>query len=557
MFGGAMILAFEFTYVSKNGILETLLQEIATDFGIVFRLTHQGETLTLYVEDTKERLGAFADVLSLSLPLSIFFKSSSVYVADALPTQSDVAVQSTHTPLFTPKVLALVEQTKAPFASHQGAEQNMALVQNDHVAMQAKNRDEYLALYASIADALASNVSVGIQNDTSSYTITTIENAAALASMEAIEVIATDLSVVERLAVVRDNEIKALASMERPSIRVKVNALFAQKNILPTQRVVIRLGDDLFLYQLSKVLFEKGIHFIARTAHPFQEASTKVILSGMQPALPLQIAVFENGEIALIKGDAYASKSLKESTEKFDEPSHGVFASLMQENNLFDASVSCFYLSKTHQDRIMHYSKEHGMLNLIEFPLPASFEELFSQIARSNPNAQRLVENYQTQYREICEKALQMPLLNDLPQSVYSLFKIASIVLGLSDSFENAAERLLENAEDFGGQKGPRMDCYLQKEDALSADFDYVRLIKSAMSYKLAGTDDNTLSFGLVESMAYFLTDLADAHKETLANQKIALGGSLFGYKRFSEIVIKNIKPNHTICMNKELPIDL
>lgn len=31
--------------------------------------------------------------------------------------------------------------------------------------------------------------------------------------------------------------------------------------------------------------------------------------------------------------------------------------------------------------------------------------------------------------------------------------------------------------------------------------------------------------------------------------------GSLFGYKRFSEMIIKNLKPNHSLCFNKELPI--
>ena len=113
-----------------------------------------------------------------------------------------------------------------------------------------------------------------------------------------------------------------------------------------------------------------------------------------------------------------------------------------------------------------------------------------------------------------------------------------------------------ENAEDFGGQKGPRMDYHLQKSDALSSDFDYVRLIKSAMSYKMAETDDVTLCFGILESLAFFLSDQSDAHKEGILSARIAFGGSLFGYKRLSEMVIKNIKPNHTICMNRELPIE-
>jgi hydrogenase maturation factor HypF (carbamoyltransferase family) len=130
------------------------------------------------------------------------------------------------------------------------------------------------------------------------------------------------------------------------------------------------------------------------------------------------------------------------------------------------------------------------------------------------------------------------------------------MVLGLSETFESAVEQLIENAEDFGGQKGPRIDYFLQKEDALSSDIDYVRLVRSGISYKLAGTDNTTLSFGYMESLSYFISDLCDTHKENLLTSKIALGGSLFGYKRFSEMIAKNLKPNHTICFNKELPID-
>lgn len=552
-----MILAFEFNYVSKNGILETLLQEIVHDFGISSKITHHDTKVTLYVEENEERLIAFADTIALSLPLSIFFKSSSVYVAETIPSDAGSVTPSINSVVFTPKNLSMVDMTKAPFLTDHDTKQSMSLCDNGHNIVEAKNTDEYVKLYASVVDALSANQSVKIETDTHSYTIATIENAASLAARDDIEIIATDLSVVERLAVIRENELKALASLERPSIRVKINALFAQKNILSTSRVKIRLADDLLLYQLSKILFEKGIFFLCKTSKPLQSPSKSVSVTGMQTTPPIQISVFENGEIAIIKGDAYASDALKESIKKFDEPSHAVFASIMQENDAFDTPASCFYLSTQHDDRVMHYSKEHGMLNLIEFPLPSTFEELFAEIKRCNSNAERLMENYQIQYADVYAKALHTSIPKDLSKSLYSTYKIAAIALGLSDSFDDAAERLLENAEDFGGQKGPRMDCHLQKEGALNADFDYARFIKSAISYKLAGTDDNTLSFGLVESLAYFLTDLADAHKENLSNQKIALGGSLFGYKRFSEIVIKNIKPNHTICMNKELPIDL
>lgn len=50
----------------------------------------------------------------------------------------------------------------------------------------------------------------------------------------------------------------------------------------------------------------------------------------LQPIDPLLVSVLENGAILIVKGSGYASFALKASLEKFDEPSHAAFASIMQ-----------------------------------------------------------------------------------------------------------------------------------------------------------------------------------------------------------------------------------
>lgn len=553
-----MILAFEFNYVSNNGILENLLKEIANDFGISHKIIRKDSIVTLFVEEDETRLCTFADTLSASLPLSIFFKSSSVEVVDTMSDITEVIPPLAYTIEFTPKILASVDNPNseyylAPFIS--ASRTNVKLYQNENELLHGSDAKAYEAVYDTLAELIANGENVTIQTKNGSYVYGKIENIASCT--QTLEVIATDLSVVERMVVCRENEIKALASLERPAIRFKVNALFSQKGIVKESRVILRLADDLFMYQLSKRLFSKGVQFLFKATTQNCKASYSVQFDAKLQAIePLLVSVLENGAILIVKGSDYASSTLKASLEKFDEPSHGAFASIMQEHQLFDATTSCFYLSTLHNDRIMHYSKEHGMLNLIEISLPSSFEELFAEIGRSSPNAERLVANYKEQFPEIYAKAIETIIPNDTPKSIYSLWKIVAMVLGLSETFESAAEQLIENAEDFGGQKGPRIDYFLQKEDALSSDIDYVRLVRSGISYKLAGTDNTTLSFGYMESLSYFISDLCDTHKENLLTSKIALGGSLFGYKRFSEMIAKNLKPNHTICFNKELPID-
>lgn len=556
-----MILAFEFNYLSKNGVLETILKEICSDFSIKHIIVRESKNVTLYVEDEEQTLGQFADKLAYALPLSVFFKSSSVYVADTFPSAEEIIPPLNVPVIFTPKRLESVESDNSPayllpYVNFQMGNDTLTCKMAD-TSFSATDSTSLETLYTMIARALNDSKSVDIKLSSGHFILGRVEQLHHFSDLKNAEIIPTDLSVVERMVVIRDNEIKALATLERPAIRCKVNAMYAQKNILPMQRVLIRLADELLLHHLCKHLFALGVHFLFRV--PIQANHADMVLEStvlLNPIEPLKICVLENGEIVILEGNSFASKTVLENRQKFDAPAHGAFASVMQEHQLFDAKVACFYLSAYHDDKIMNYSTEHGMLDLTHFPIPNSIEALLEEIAKSSKSAARLVENYKEHFPEIYQNALHVKLPPTAPKSLYTLWGIIAIVLGFAKEFENAAQSLIELAEDFGGQKGPRMDYFLQKEGVLICDFDYIRLIRSGMSFKLAGTDDTTLSFGYLQSLAYFISDTADVYKESIGNEAIGLCGSLFGYRRLSEMVYKNLKPNHMICFNLELPIE-
>lgn len=557
-----MVLAFEFQYISQNGVLENLLKNIAVDFEIAHKIIKDGSIVTLYVEDTSDKLGLFADFLSTSLPLSIFFKSSSVQVvAEIPPIQETIPSLCNFTIEFTPRILSEIKDVNSslylnPFATTT-QDNELILSLNGVESFCAKDASGFNKLYEEMATLIEQGENIQIKTKSGNFCFGKVENINTAKIGDDFEIIATDMSILEKMVVIRENEMKVLASLERPSLRLKVNSLYAAKGILPTQRVKLRLADDLLIHLLCERLFAKGIYFIFKVASKNFTCNYVLDFEKTLPFMePLEITILENGEILIVKGKSYASKSLIENLEKFKEHAHASFASIMQEHQLFDSTASCFYLSKTHDDKFMNYSKENGMLNLVNFDIPSSFSEIFEQLSQSGESGQKLVENYQNSFPDIFASALKTEIPQNSPKNVYTLWKIASIILGLSDNFESGAEKIIENAEDFGGKKGPRIDYYLLKDEALISDFNALKFIRSGMSFKLAGTDDTTLSFGHIESLGYFLSDMADYYKENLLNEKIALGGSLFAYKRFAEIACKNIKPNHTICTNRELPID-
>ena len=72
-------------------------------------------------------------------------------------------------------------------------------------------------------------------------------------------------------------------------------------------------------------------------------------------------------------------------------------------------------------------------------------------------------------------------------------------------------------------------------------DFNLIALIKSAMAYRLAGSDEKLLSYGIIESLAYFLSDHFDNIEQDLGYENIIATGSLFSESIFTNTCVKLI----------------
>lgn len=558
-----MILAFEFNYISHNGVLENLLDKISKDFGISYKIGKKNSVVTLYTEGSEQELTDFSNFIGERLPLSIFFKSSAVNVLNAMPTDEYQLSPCTLTLPYTPKVLLTCRDEHSPdylnpllnnevgnstYSAH-----GVLLKQNGNIIINATNNFE--PLYSQVAKIISSGARIAIHSASGNFIVGKIDETFKDKVKEDFTVIPTDLSVVEKMVVIKDNEIKAIASLEKPSIRLKVNSLYSEKDILGTQRVKIKLPDELLLLNICTQLHRDGIEFIYKVPLHSEVDYSLEIDGTFSPIPQIEICVLENGEMLIVDGDGYSAPLVKENLKKFNESSHAVFSSIMQEHDLFGESVSCYYISKTHDDKLMYISPKTGLLDLVKFPIKRSFKEIFELIESSQTGAS-LFKNYKEQYPDLVEHALHVKIPDTLPNNVYTMWGIAAVILGITQSIEEGSEKFIENAEDFGGQKGPRIDYFLQDPKALKSDFDFIKMIRSAMSFRLAGTDDVTLSFGFLESLAYFLTDSTDAFKENLESQKILLGGWMFGIKIFSELSSRNIQATLPVCFNRELPID-
>jgi len=134
----------------------------------------------------------------------------------------------------------------------------------------------------------------------------------------------------------------------------------------------------------------------------------------------------------------------------------------------------------------------------------------------------------------------------------FGLFCVAGALLGFDSDAQNAGEILLQNASDFNGAKGPRLDFKMLNK----THFDVVKFARSGMSFRLAGVDARLLSYGYAESLAYFLSDFSDAIKQDFDVRNVLLCGSLFENKTLANLTLKHLKTGLNAKFSKEFLIE-
>jgi hypothetical protein len=546
-------------------VLENFLDVICKDFSIKYQINRDKNITTLFVEDKEDRLHKFADYLASNLPLSVFLKSTNVEIVERKEDANFILEKCSIALPYTKIAILLAKDNSSiyfnnPFTPNEigltsKGKKNSITLSCKKWLLVANDVETYKKVYESVANFIKNNEKVKIKTTQGYFTFFKLQKDC-LKNIKDFEIIPTDLSIVSKMVVVRENELQALVSLEKPTIRAKINAIYEAKDILENKRVKIRMSNSILLQFICEELYKIGVEYIIKTKNNFEGSCLLDFEADLPRVSDMEVCILKNDKIFLLNGSRFCLTQTRKELKKFKNPSAKQFASILKERELFLDKTSYFYFSKENDDIISYHDDKKGVLEFVKFPTFSSVKQILEDISNLDDISKKLITNYKNNFNDIYKKAMRTKIPKNLPNNLYTSFAFASIILGFSDDFTNAAEELIQNAEDFGGQKGCRIDYYLQDAKKIKSDFNAYKLIKSAISFKLGSTDDAVLSFGFLESLAYFISDIADAHKETLGSSKIALGGSMFGYKILSEQTCKNLLANHKIYFNQELPID-
>ena len=549
-----MVLHYKFEYVSNNNMLLNILNSFSKRFGLEYKITRENDIINLFVKSSLETLEEFSDTLSHFVPMSIFFKNIDVHNVEELPSNSLEIKDDSPQLTFCQDCLKEVEDKESkdyynPFIHCDQCGQNLEVESFGlYDGMNLIERASYMEYFEYVAKLIHDGKKIKIQTFSGEFVFARVENIKDN-YQDHLKILCTNLNQIHEMCVATKSEVVALASVEKPSIDLKLNEIYKAKEIIKNPKVNVRYANDMILYLLSRELEKYNINFlyyldVAKFDYALNFKTKEPIKTIDIP----KISILENGQTLILESKNYP-KRLDEVYSKFEDKNKSQFMVLLTENYLYKKSILNFYVSSLHDDCISLYSEELGMLDILNYQLPSSIEDIFAVIEQDETGA-RLIENYKKKFPTIYESARCFNLCALDKNSVFSLWKVVSLVLGFEQS-------VLDNANDAVLEKGPRIDYKFleEKEEIYAQEFDIFRLIRSGMSYKLAGVDDKTLCLGYVESFAHFISRTVDMVNDKYKLDGVSLCGDLFADRVISHFVHKSITKNYKIYYNKDFAI--
>ncbi|MBM0636920.1 hypothetical protein LNU06_01980 [Campylobacter sp. VicNov18] len=504
-----MTLEFDFVYSANNDIFEYLLRFYAKDYS--YTLEKQKDHYRFIIDGDEASLKTFCDSLN-SMSHSMFLRQFDVKAAQA----------------FVPCEFKHRDFSKFAFITYLNSkayEEKKILSKNewgvfcecefasDLEQFHMLNENNFNSFLDLAFDLLTQEKSIFIKDKKGIYELALFKG-----DFNCDFLLPCNIAAIHSVFVCSNENLKFLASLEKPLMKLRLNAVFRKNYNLDFHDFKLKLPQDLFCFALGLKLFEKEYKFL----------SVKKI---KEYEKDFQIMTLDD-KFVVLEGFEFINTKARELIFSKEDKNLARISYIL---SLYGEQAFILELSKDYED-ILLINKE---LNLLKLSLPKDSKELYDEIRKDQIGA-RLLENF----------AKEFPLLDEsfkLKNNFYSLLCLLGRVLNLDENLQKAGEELLKIADESKMPRGVKID-YRLKEDK---SFDYTRTLRSTMSFMLAGVDSANIAYGAVESLAYFLRDTYDELREKKQSQLAVVSGSLFEHKALLKNTLKHLKN----CQLSDVPL--
>ncbi|MCQ2746689.1 protein hydE [Helicobacter pylori] len=322
-------------------------------------------------------------------------------------------------------------------------------------------------------------------------------------------VIFSDLSSVLSCTKLPLEDAKYLASLEKPSIKASLKSVF--KDTFKNDEIIAQLPYDPILNLLCRILQDEGIEFVFIHANNPQEA------------------------LLYYEARFKTPKRLITPTKKFVLENHLSTLPFKDELEFLSAtpnSIVLYFSFKRPTRLLLHANGSLKTLLSVSF----DFNQIFNTL-KQDEKASRMLQNYATKFPNFYARILELSKYQLGGANLLDFFRILGFVLGYSEDF--CTQSVIPLAKECLRPKGPRIDYKILKDDSLKMALNFSKIMHSAMSFRLAGVENEILSLGILDSLAEFLGNFIWDNAQNFSVQEVTIAGDFFGEKVFLDLFVQ------------------
>ncbi len=148
-----------------------------------------------------------------------------------------------------------------------------------------------------------------------------------------------------------------------------------------------------------------------------------------------------------------------------------------------------------------------------------------------------MLKNYAAKFPDFYARIVELSQYNLGGANVLDFFRILGFILGYSEDFHSHS--VISLAKECLHPKGPRIDYKILKDDSLKMALNFSKIMHSAMSFRLAGVENEILSLGILDSLAEFLGNFIWDNAQNFSVQEVTIVGDFFGEKVFLDLFVR------------------
>ncbi|WP_121297438.1 protein hydE [Helicobacter pylori] len=495
-----MVFVFLFKCINEKTSLNftPLLEQIALHLQARFYSVYKDNTTSFYLQASAEITLEFAQKLSEILPFSLDFSFLSLKEITEPLDENLFQTTSLSKPLFmnAKEHQDFLDKNASLYADTLGLIKNTAF-KGDII----HSPKELIDCLTQLKGMLKTQDFIPIHTSRGALSLS-LKNPSP-------SVIFSDLSSVLSCTKLPLEDAKYLASLEKPSIKASLKSVF--KDTFKNDEIIAQLPFDPILNLLCRILQDEGIEFVfmheSRSCEALLHYET-LFKTPKRLITPTKKFVLENN---------LSTIAFKDELEFLKETPH---------------SIVLYFSFKRPTRLLLHANGSLKTLLSVSF----DFNQIFN-LLKQDEKASRMLQNYATKFPDFYERIVELSHHNLGGANLLDFFRILGFVLGYSEDFHSHS--VISLAKECLRPKGPRIDYKILKDDSLKMALNFSKIMHSAMSFRLAGVENEILSLGILDSLAEFLGNFIWDNAQNFSVQEVTIAGDFFGEKVFLDLFVQ------------------